>query len=132
MVAGNQQHTNMPNVSMEGTTLHVENVERSLEFYIKIPGVQILAHRPGIFALLAIGNGRLGLVKYGPTHVEFDTPDPDALYLHLKEAGLPVEDPPSSKFWGEYDFTIHDPDGHCLEFDSPQHQSFTGNSPSQE
>jgi len=132
MITNNQQETSMPGVSMEGTTLHVENVERSLDFYSKIPGVQVIVHRPGVFALLSIGNGRLGLLKYGPTHIEFDTPDPDALYQQLKEAGLPVEDPPARKAWGEYDFTIHDPDGHCLEFDSPQHQSSTGNLPSQE
>jgi catechol 2,3-dioxygenase-like lactoylglutathione lyase family enzyme len=131
MIANDQQQTNMPNVSMEGTTLHVENVERSLEFYTKIPGVQIIVHRPGMFALLTIGKGRLGLLKFGPTHIEFDTPDPDALYQQLKEAGLPVEDPPASKSWGEYDFTIHDPDGHCLEFDSPQHQLSPDNPPAQ-
>ncbi len=122
MTTNDQQQTTIPSISMEGMTLHVENVERSLEFYTKLPGVQILTHRPGIFALLAIGNGRLGLLKYGPTHIEFDTPDPDTLYQQLKAAGLPVEDPPARKFWGEYDFTIHDPDGHCLEFDSLYHQ----------
>ena len=107
-------------------TLHVADVERSLEFYTKIPGAQVLVHRPGAFALLSIGNGRLGLLRYGPTHIEFDTPDPDTLYQRLKEAGMPVEDPPALKAWGEYDFTIHDPDGHCLEFDSPHHQQFAG------
>ena len=41
-----------------------------------------------------------------------------------------VEAPPALKPWGEYDFTIHDPDGHCLEFDSPHHQlSSWGNQP---
>jgi uncharacterized glyoxalase superfamily protein PhnB len=50
----------------------------------------------------------------------------DTLYQRLKEAGLPVEEPPALKAWGEYDFTIHDPDGHCLEFDSPRHQQSAG------
>lgn len=89
----------------------------------------LLVHRPGAFALLSIGKGRLGLLKYGPTHIEFDTPDPDGLYQRLKEAGLPVEEPPALKAWGEYDFTIHDPDGHCLEFDSPYHQRLAGSNP---
>jgi catechol 2,3-dioxygenase-like lactoylglutathione lyase family enzyme len=126
MTSNEQQSGNAPDISMEGMTLHVADVERSLEFYKKIPGVQVLVHRPGAFALLSIGKGRLGLLKYGPTHIEFDTPDPDAMYQRLKEAGLPVEEPPSSKTWGEYDFTIHDPDGHCLEFDSPFHQQSAG------
>jgi catechol 2,3-dioxygenase-like lactoylglutathione lyase family enzyme len=114
-----QHHANAPDISLEGMTLHVADVERSLAFYTKIPGVQVLVNRPGIFALLSIGNGRLGLLKHGPTHLEFDTPDPDTLYQWLKEAGMPVEEPPVRKAWGECDFTIHDPDGHCLEFDSP-------------
>ncbi len=97
MTTNNQQQ---PNVSMEGITLHVENFERSLEFYTKIPGVQVLTHHRSIFALLAIGNGRLGLLRYGPTHIGFDTPDSDTLYQQLKEAGLPVEAPPSQKVWG--------------------------------
>lgn len=116
---------NVSSISLEGMTLHVADVERSLAFYTKIPGARILAHRPATFALLAIGTGRLGLLKYGPTHLEFDTPDPDKLYQQLKDAGLPVEEPPSLKSWGEYDFTIHDPDGHILEFDSPDHQQST-------
>ena len=120
---------NVPNISLEGMTLHVADVERSLAFYMKIPGAQILAHRTGAFALLAIGKGRLGLLKYGPTHLEFDTPDPDTLYQQLKEAGMPVEEPPALKAWGEYDFIIHDPDGHCLEFDSPNHQQSTEGNP---
>ena len=37
----------------------------------------------------------------------------------FQEAGFPVESPPVRKAWGEYDFTVHDPDGHCLEFDAP-------------
>ena len=39
------------------------------------------------------------------------------LYQHLKEAGFPVEGALSQKPWGEYTFTVHDPDGHVLEFD---------------
>ena len=41
----------------------------------------------------------------------------DGLYQHLQEVGFPVEGAPSQKPWGEYTFTVHDPDGHVLEFD---------------
>ena len=41
---------------------------------------------------------------------------------HVKEADLPIEEPPSLKACGEYDFTIRDPDGYFLEFDSLEHQ----------
>jgi catechol 2,3-dioxygenase-like lactoylglutathione lyase family enzyme len=121
----NEQHNvTTPNVSLEGMTLHVADVERSLEFYTRIPGARVKVHRLGSFALLSIGNGRLSLLKEGPTHLEFDTSDPDKLYQQFKAAGLPVEEPPTLKTWGEYDFTLHDPDGHCLEFDSSRHQQY--------
>ena len=87
MPTNHQPHADTANISMEGMTLHVADVEQSLNFYMKLPNVQVLAHHLGAFALLSIGNGRLGLLKYGPTHIEFDTPDPDALYQRLKEAG---------------------------------------------
>jgi catechol 2,3-dioxygenase-like lactoylglutathione lyase family enzyme len=32
--------------SLEGTTLHVSDVERSLEFYGRIPGAVVQVHRP--------------------------------------------------------------------------------------
>lgn len=93
---------------------------------MQIPGVQVEMHRPGSFALLSFGKVRLGLLREGSTHLEFDTNNPDKLYEQFKAAGLPVKEPPSLKLWGEYDFTLYDPDGHCLEFDSPRHQSYTG------
>jgi len=104
-------------VSMEGLTLHVVDIERSLAFYKMIPGVEEIVHRPGEFALLSVGKGMVGLLKHGATHVEFGTSDVDGLYQHLQEVGFPVEGAPSQKPWGEYTFTVHDPDGHVLEFD---------------
>src|SRR5260370_7552888 len=109
METNDQHQGNTPDISLEGMTLHVADVERSLEFYTKIPGALVLVHRPGAFALLSIGNGRLGLLKYGPTHIEFDTPDPDTLYQRLKEAGMPLEEPPPPQPSGEYTFTTHTP-----------------------
>ncbi|HLZ60538.1 MAG TPA: VOC family protein [Ktedonosporobacter sp.] len=116
----NEKHEAL-SVSMVGVTLEVADIERSLEFYKQIPGARVLLHRPGGFALLAIGNGRLGLLKQGvgPTHLEFDILDVDALYQQFKATGFPVEEPPTQKGWGEYDFVLHDPDGHCLEFNRP-------------
>jgi catechol 2,3-dioxygenase-like lactoylglutathione lyase family enzyme len=121
----NEKHeTDAVRVSMVGMTLVVADVERSLEFYRRIPGAQVIFHRPGGFALLAVGSGRLGLLQasFGSTHIEFDVQDVDALYLQLKAAGFPVEEPPMQKSWGEYDFTLHDPDGHCLEFNRPHNE----------
>jgi len=35
--------------SLEGLTFHVLNVEKSREFYWRIPGAVLEAHRPGEF-----------------------------------------------------------------------------------
>jgi hypothetical protein len=51
------------NISLVGVTLHVADVERSLNFYKRIPDSSILYHMPGTFALLRVGSGRLGLLQ---------------------------------------------------------------------
>jgi catechol 2,3-dioxygenase-like lactoylglutathione lyase family enzyme len=105
-------------VSLEGLTLHVQDVERSLEFYTRLPGVTVEVHRPGDFAMLNIGGARLGLLRHnvGAFHVELETEDLDALYNQLKDSGFPVQAPPSAKPWGERDFLVLDPDGNMIEF----------------
>jgi len=114
-------------VSLEGVTFQVSDVDKALEFYSHIPGAQVLYHRRGEYAILSIGKGQLGLVSRPvPTHVEIDASDPDALYEQLKEAGLPVNEPPEAKDWGDYTFVMYDPDGNCLEFSRPR--NFTGGS----
>jgi hypothetical protein len=71
------------NISLVGVTLHVADVERSLNFYKRIPDSSILYHMPGTFALLRVGSGRLGLLRdqKRPFHVEIDCQDLDAAWL---------------------------------------------------
>ncbi len=105
-------------VSLTGLTLHVKDVDKSLAFYTKLPGVQVQVHRPGDFALLRIGEMRLGLLRHstGAFHVELETEDLDKLYEHLKATGIEIGAPPSVKNWGERDFLVIDPDGNMIEF----------------
>ena len=111
-------------ISLVGATFQVADVDKALEFYKRIPGTQVVYHRKGEYAILAIGQGQLGLVSRPvPTHVEIDAPDPDALYEQMKEAGLPVTEPPEAKGWGDYTFVMYDPDGNCLEFSRPRSAS---------
>jgi len=108
-------------ISLEGVTFQVSDVEKALEFYNRIPGTRVVYHRKNEYAILAIGKGQLGLVSRPvPTHVEIDASDPDALYEQLKQAGLPVNEPPEAKSWGDYTFVMSDPDGNCLEFSRPR------------
>ena len=113
----------MLETSLEGVTLQVTDVERSLEFYRKIPGAVVVAHRRGEFALVQIGKGRLGLLSErlgGPTHIEVETADLDGLYQQLRDVGITPQSPPSAKPWDTVrDFLLIDPDGHVIEFGEP-------------
>lgn len=103
---------------MVGLTLHVEDVERSREFYERIPGAELAAHRPGQFALFAIGGGLLGLLQLSRAgfHIEIDVADLDAVHRQLVEAGLRPASAPRRRPWGERTFNLVDPDGNVLEF----------------
>jgi len=46
------------NLSLEGVSLQVADVERSVGFYAKFPGAQLIMHRPGQFAKFKTGDGR--------------------------------------------------------------------------
>ncbi len=108
----------MRQASLEGMTLHVADVEKSLDFYRRIPGAQVVHHRPGQFAMLQIGKSRLGLLRrtQDKFHLEIEAVDLDEMYRQLKEAGLEPESPPVDRPWGERDFWILDPDGNTVEF----------------
>jgi catechol 2,3-dioxygenase-like lactoylglutathione lyase family enzyme len=107
----------MSDISLEGLTLHVADVRRSLDFYSRIPGAQVVFEQAGRFALLQIGKGRLGLLQYGSGfHVELEAADLDKVYAQVREAGLEPESPPTLRPWGERDFLVTDPDGNKIEF----------------
>jgi lactoylglutathione lyase len=113
--------------SLEGLTLHVESVERSRDFYLGIPGAQLLHERGDEFALLQIGGARLGLLNRrvlragGPGfHMEISTSATavDDLYERVRAAGIEPDGPPRDRPWGERTFHATDPDGNLVEFDS--------------
>ena len=92
----------MANVSLEGLTLHVADLERSLAFYTRLPGVSVEFHKPGLIAILQIGKGRLGLLQRtaGRFHVELETDDLDGFYEAVRQAGIEPKGPPVRHPWG--------------------------------
>jgi len=104
-------------ISLAGLTLHVADVERSLEFYRRLPGAAIMFHMPGRFALLQFGAGRLGLLadQQRPFHIELEVTDLDAAVTELRQLGIDA-DGPTVRPWGERDALVRDPDGNLLEF----------------
>ncbi|QBD75064.1 hypothetical protein EPA93_03260 [Ktedonosporobacter rubrisoli] len=113
-------------LTLAGLTLRVQSVERSLEFYTKLPGVKVVVHRPGYFAMLRIGAGRLGLLQQEKAplfHLELETSQElEGFAQQLRASGIEHVKLPAQKRWGEFDFTVQDPDGHVLEFESAQEQ----------
>ncbi|MBA3944565.1 MAG: VOC family protein [Herpetosiphonaceae bacterium] len=107
------------NVSLDGFAIHVQDVERSLEFYQRIPGAEVVTHRPGHIAIIRLGKNTLNLVKLNlqpPFHLEFEVEDVDALYAAFQAAGFPTEGQPENKPWGERTVYSKDPEGNHLEF----------------
>jgi len=105
-------------VWLDGITLQVADVERSLKFYQRIPGAILEHHRPDEFALLRLGQARLGLLGFGAPsfHLEISADDIDALHIQLRDAGIKPAGPPQDRHWGERTFDVIDPDGNRIEF----------------
>jgi catechol 2,3-dioxygenase-like lactoylglutathione lyase family enzyme len=108
-------------ISLVGLTLHVADVDRSVEFYRRLPGAAVLFHLPGRFAMLRLGAGRLGLLadRKRPFHVELEVPDLAEAAAELRRLGCEV-DGPTRRQWGEEDVLVTDPDGNLLEFAAPR------------
>jgi len=116
---------------LEGLTLTVENVQRSLDFYNGKLGMPVAWNAAPAFALLRLGAATIGLLslteaqKEGAevsspaqkagVHVEFTTDDLDALYQELQAAGVVFHEPPHDEPW-ERSMTAFDPDGYAVEF----------------
>ncbi len=118
---------------LEGLTLTVESVAKSVEFYGGTLGLEV-AHHPGpAFALIKVGGelgGTIGLLsieqarKKGvtkmtasqtkATHIEFTTDDLDALYEELTARGMTFDEPPHDEPW-ERVMRGFDPDGYSVE-----------------
>lgn len=120
-------------IRMEGLTLTVKDVKRSLEFYKKL-GFACEWNAAPHFALLRIGGSRGGTVgllaatvakKEGVAkttakqnrgiHVELSTDDLDGLYAKLIKKGVKFHTPPHDEPW-ERSATAFDLDGYSVEF----------------
>jgi catechol 2,3-dioxygenase-like lactoylglutathione lyase family enzyme len=119
---------------MEGLSLTVKSVKRSVDFYCKKLGCKLEWNAVPAFAMIRVGGphgGTIGLLAYsvakkeGVTkttakqnrglHVEFSTDDLDGLYKKLKAKGVRFHTPPHDEPW-ERSMTASDPDGYSVEF----------------
>jgi catechol 2,3-dioxygenase-like lactoylglutathione lyase family enzyme len=123
-----------PAVRLEGLTLRVADVARSVEFYARRLGFAVEIDKTPQFAMIRIGGpagGTIGLLRHDSAdplgsqsttprqrsgiHVELTTDHLDALYEHLKARGVEFFEPPHEEPW-ERSMRAHDPDGYTIEF----------------
>jgi resuscitation-promoting factor RpfA len=119
-------------IRMEGLTLAVQDVKRSVAFYRKTLGLKIELDSAPDFALVRVGDGgTIGLLaarhatpkgvkratkaQHAAIHVELSTDDLDGLYRRLKARGLRFSEPPHDEEW-ERSASAFDPDGYTIEF----------------
>jgi catechol 2,3-dioxygenase-like lactoylglutathione lyase family enzyme len=123
----------MLDVRLEGLTLRVEDVQRSMDFYGGKLGFSVEIDKAPHFAMIRVGGpngGTIGLLPAESTnpsawspssglragiHIELTTDDLDALYEHLKSRGVEFFEPPHEEPW-ERSMRAHDPDGYTVEF----------------
>jgi catechol 2,3-dioxygenase-like lactoylglutathione lyase family enzyme len=103
--------------NLEGISLHVADVDRSLAFYLTLPDVELVFRRANEFARLRIGEGFIHLVRLPKTgfHIEINVEDVDDYYAKVLAAGQSAPKPKNHP-WGKTDFQLTDPDGNRIEF----------------
>jgi catechol 2,3-dioxygenase-like lactoylglutathione lyase family enzyme len=121
-------------VRLEGLTLRVADVRRSIEFYCNKLGFTVEIDKAPQFALIRVGGptgGTIGLLVHDSSdplgsssmtprqragiHVELTTDHLDALYEELKGREVEFFEPPHEEPW-ERSMRAHDPDGYTIEF----------------
>jgi catechol 2,3-dioxygenase-like lactoylglutathione lyase family enzyme len=121
-------------VRLEGLTLRVADVRRSIEFYGNKLGFTVEIDKAPQFAMIRVGGptgGTIGLLVHDSSdplgsnsttprqragiHVELTTDHLDALYERLKGRGVVFFEPPHEEPW-ERSMRLHDPDGYTIEF----------------
>ncbi len=120
-------------VRLEGLTLAVADVRRSVEFYCEKLGFVAEVNGPH-FAMIRVGGatgGTIGLLSMetadavgakswtaeqrAAIHVELSSDDIDALYDALTARGVHFASPPHDEPW-ERSMHAYDPDGYTVEF----------------
>jgi len=118
---------------LEGLTLAVADVKRSIDFYRDKLGMAVEVDKAPEFGMIRVGGkqgGTIGLLSVelaggagarswtaeqrAAIHVELSTDDLDALYEELKIRGVEFHAPPHDEPW-ERCMEIFDPDGYTVE-----------------
>jgi catechol 2,3-dioxygenase-like lactoylglutathione lyase family enzyme len=119
----------MLDTRLEGLTLRVESVKRSIEFYGGKLGFAVEIDKSPHFAMIRVGGPQGGTIGLLPSeglsvttaeqragiHIELSTDNLDALYEALLARGVEFFEPPHEEPW-ERSMRARDPDGYTVEF----------------
>lgn len=119
-------------IRMEGLTLAVKDIKRSLAFYGKLLGLTVEVDNAPDFGMIRVAGsgGTIGFLaerhanrkgiksatraQHAAIHVELSTDNLDALYRRLKARGVRFHEPPHDEPW-ERAMQTYDPDGYTVE-----------------
>jgi catechol 2,3-dioxygenase-like lactoylglutathione lyase family enzyme len=120
-------------LKLDGLTLAVSSVRRSVKFYGGTLGFKVVVDAAPDFAMVRVGGkggGTIGLLALrhavgkkvkrvtpamrAGVHLELSTSDLDGLYETLKARGVEFDGPPHDEPW-ERMASARDPDGYTLE-----------------
>jgi catechol 2,3-dioxygenase-like lactoylglutathione lyase family enzyme len=102
-------------------TIPVTDIERALRFYRDALGfvVAFTNGDPVSFAVINQGDAQLHLSvqpeKAGEIHAHLMVDDLDSIHEALRQAGIPIHQPPTVQPWGLRDLVVADPDGNSFE-----------------
>jgi catechol 2,3-dioxygenase-like lactoylglutathione lyase family enzyme len=125
---------------ISAVTLRVKDMEKSCQFYSKLPGFKLVyggGRATDSFTTFEVGEGsrtylnlelerltgsRISEKDFG--RIVFHTEDVDSLYLYMKNDkaisnAVTFESEPADAPWGERFFHIREPDGYQLSFARP-------------
>jgi catechol 2,3-dioxygenase-like lactoylglutathione lyase family enzyme len=104
----------------------VSDLNRAIDFYRNVLGLQLTAHEESIYAVFQLSNITLVVERVDPgdtefkelvgrfTAVSFSTGDIHAVYDRLSALGIRFEGPPEKQFWGGTLAHFHDPDNNVV------------------
>ena len=107
----------------------VRDVAATRRFYVDLLGLEVLLESPHA-TYLRVGGGDGFTIGFEADRVlpdELDegieivirVADVDSTWARLRDAGVPVGDPPADQEWGDRHAWLRDPSGHRLSIFSP-------------
>ena len=121
----------MPVTGFYLALLVVDDVERSVDFYKTLLGIEPGEHETGEFASFDVNgvnfalhrNTEEGELSIDPAvsrgagvRLHFATNDIDAQWRDIEAAGITPDEQPEDQPWGVREFGLTDPDGYFIEF----------------